>query len=105
MPLHNEDIAEVFDEIGDLLEIEGDNPFRIRAYRNGARALRELGQDIGTLIEHGEDLTHLPGIGTSRVERSCSPSSRVTRMARSSRRLQSGPSIRRTSSPSSQHGA
>ena len=31
MPVHNEDIASVFDEIADLLEIEGDNPFRIRA--------------------------------------------------------------------------
>ena len=63
MPVHNEDIASVFDEIADLLEIEGDNPFRIRAYRNGARTLRELGRDIGTLIERGEDITRLAGIG------------------------------------------
>lgn len=63
MPVHNEDIASVFDEIADLLEIEGDNPFRIRAYRNGARTLRELGRDISTLIEQGEDITRLSGIG------------------------------------------
>jgi DNA polymerase (family 10) len=63
MPVHNEDIASVFDEIADLLEIEGDNPFRIRAYRNGARTLRELGRDIGTLITQGEDITRLAGIG------------------------------------------
>ena len=63
MPLHNEDIAAVFDEVADLLEIEGDNPFRIRAYRNGARTLRELGKDVRTLIEQGEDLTRLAGIG------------------------------------------
>ena len=63
MPLHNEDIAAVFDEIADLLEIEGDNPFRIRAYRNGARTLRELGQDVRTLVDQGEDLTRLAGIG------------------------------------------
>ena len=63
MPVHNEDIAAVFEEIANLLEIEGDNPFRIRAYRNGARTLRELGHDIQTLIEHGEDITHLSGIG------------------------------------------
>ena len=63
MPIHNEDIAAVFDEIADLLEIEGDNPFRVRAYRNGALSLRELGREIGTLIERGEDITRLPGIG------------------------------------------
>ncbi len=63
MPVHNEDIAAVFDEIADLLEIEGDNPFRIRAYRNGARTLRELGRDIGSLIESGEDIRRLSGIG------------------------------------------
>ena len=63
MPVHNEDIASLFDEIADLLEIEGDNPFRIRAYRNGSRALRELGEDIGKLIDRGEDITRLAGIG------------------------------------------
>jgi len=63
MPVHNEDIAAVFDEIADLLEIEGDNPFRIRAYRNGAQMLLGMGQDIRTLIEHGEDITRLSGIG------------------------------------------
>ena len=34
MPVHNTDIAAVFDEIADFLEIGGENPFRIRAYRN-----------------------------------------------------------------------
>ena len=63
MPVHNEDIAVVFEEIANLLEIEGDNPFRIRAYRNGAHILRSLGQDIRTLIERGEDITRLSGIG------------------------------------------
>jgi DNA polymerase (family 10) len=63
MPVHNEDIAAVFDEVADLLEIEGDNPFRIRAYRNGARALRELGREVRTLTDQGADLTKLAGIG------------------------------------------
>ncbi|MGD8631502.1 MAG: DNA polymerase/3'-5' exonuclease PolX [Gammaproteobacteria bacterium] len=63
MPVHNEDIAAVFDEVADLLEIEGDNPFRIRAYRNGARALRALGRDVHTLTDQGADLTRLAGIG------------------------------------------
>ncbi len=63
MPVHNADIAAVFEEIADLLEIQGANPFRIRAYRNAARTLEGLGHDARTLVEEGEDLTQLPGIG------------------------------------------
>lgn len=39
MPKHNADIAAIFEEIADLLEIQGSNPFRIRAYRNAARVI------------------------------------------------------------------
>jgi DNA polymerase (family 10) len=63
MPVHNADIATVFDEIADRLEIQGANPFRIRAYRNAARTLGELPQEARALLEKGEDLTRLPGIG------------------------------------------
>jgi DNA polymerase (family 10) len=63
MPVHNADIAAVFDEIADRLEIQGANPFRIRAYRNAARTLGELPQEARALLEKGEDLTRLPGIG------------------------------------------
>ncbi len=63
MPIHNADIADIFDEIADLLEIEGANPFRVRAYRNAARTLRGLGTEARTLLSRGEDLTRLPGIG------------------------------------------
>lgn len=63
MPVHNADIAAVFDEIADILEIEGANPFRIRAYRNGARTLRDLPGEVATMLDKGEDLTELPGIG------------------------------------------
>ncbi|MBW8364686.1 MAG: DNA polymerase/3'-5' exonuclease PolX [Rhizobium sp.] len=63
MPIHNADIAAVFEEIADHLEIQGANPFRIRAYRNAARTLGELPQEARALLEKGEDLTRLPGIG------------------------------------------
>jgi DNA polymerase (family X) len=63
MPVHNADIAVIFDEIADLLEIEGDNPFRIRAYRTAARTLRDLGREVTGMLAQGEDLTELPGIG------------------------------------------
>ena len=63
MPIHNADIAATFEEIADRLEIQGANPFRIRAYRNAARTLGELPQEARALLEQGDDLTRLPGIG------------------------------------------
>lgn len=63
MPIHNADIAKIFDEIADLLEIEGANAFRVRAYRNAARVLQESGRDVKAMLQRGEDLTELPGIG------------------------------------------
>jgi DNA polymerase (family 10) len=63
MPIHNADIADIFDEIADYLEIEGDNPFRIRAYRNAARTVRGLGTELKDMVVRNEDLTELPGIG------------------------------------------
>jgi DNA polymerase (family X) len=63
MPVHNADIAALFDEIAALLEVQGANPFRIRAYRNAARTVGELPQEARALVERGDDLTRLPGIG------------------------------------------
>ncbi|WP_413438939.1 DNA polymerase/3'-5' exonuclease PolX [Sulfuriferula sp. GW1] len=63
MPIHNADIAAIFEEIADLLEIEGANPFRIRAYRNAARVVGEYGRELRALLDNGADLPRLPGIG------------------------------------------
>lgn len=62
MPKHNADIAAIFEEIADLLEIQDANPFRIRAYRNAARMLSELPQEVSQLLQQSMDLTELPGI-------------------------------------------
>jgi DNA polymerase (family 10) len=63
MPIHNADIAATFDEIADLLGVQGANPFRIRAYRNASRTLSGLREEAAGLLAKGEDLTALPGIG------------------------------------------
>jgi DNA polymerase (family 10) len=63
MPVHNADIAALFEEIADLLEIENANPFRVRAYRNAARQLQGMGVAASDMVAGGEDLTELPGIG------------------------------------------
>ena len=63
MPVHNADIAAVFEQIADLLEISGDNPFRIRAYRNAARVIGGLGLDVAAALGGGRGVPKLPGIG------------------------------------------
>lgn len=59
----NTGIAVVFNEIADILEIEGANPYRIRAYRNAAHTVETFGRDIASLLKSGESLPKLPGIG------------------------------------------
>ena len=63
MPLHNADIAAVFEEIADLLELGDENPFRIRAYRNAARVVGSLSLDLAARLAEGAELPKLPGIG------------------------------------------
>ncbi|HMO49649.1 MAG TPA: DNA polymerase/3'-5' exonuclease PolX [Kiritimatiellia bacterium] len=59
----NQDMADRFDELADYLEIKGDNPFKIRAYRNAARTLRDLPVELRRELTEGRDLTEIPGIG------------------------------------------
>ena len=61
--VHNAEGATAFEEMADLLEIEGANPFRVRAYRFAARTLRDLPAEVGEMVAKGDDLTSLPGIG------------------------------------------
>src|SRR5581483_5529477 len=62
--MENIEIAKVFDEVADLLEIQGGNPFRVRAYRNAARTIGTLGTSVEALLaDNGRALQELPGIG------------------------------------------
>lgn len=63
MAVHNNDVATVFEEIADLLEIDEANAFRVRAYRNAARLLRGLSTEVSEMIAEGRDLSELPGVG------------------------------------------
>lgn len=63
MPIHNADIAAIFDEIADLLEIQEANPFRVRAYRNAARTIEGLGRDLRSLLHRDGVLPKMSGIG------------------------------------------
>lgn len=59
----NSQIADTFDQVSDLLEFQGANPFRVRAYRGGARTLRNLAESVSGMIEKDADLTEIDGIG------------------------------------------
>ncbi|HSN19239.1 MAG TPA: DNA polymerase/3'-5' exonuclease PolX [Usitatibacter sp.] len=61
--VHNADIARCFDEIADLLELEGANPFRIRAYRNASRVVGELQIDLAARLAEGGELPKIAGVG------------------------------------------
>lgn len=63
MPIGNADIASKFIRLSDLLEIEGANPFRIRAYRNAARTLQNLPREARDLLSDKGGFPKLEGIG------------------------------------------
>ena len=56
------EIADIFEEIAVLLELKGENPFKARAYVNGARVLGNYEGDLGQLVAE-DRLEDLPGIG------------------------------------------
>jgi len=63
MRVTNRQIASIFIEIADLLDLEEANPFRVRAYRNAARNILSSSKSMAALVEEGFDLTSLRGIG------------------------------------------
>ncbi|MCA9090023.1 MAG: DNA polymerase/3'-5' exonuclease PolX [Planctomycetaceae bacterium] len=68
--MQNIDIARAFDEIGDLLEIQGANSFRVRAYRNGARVIEDQAESIADLAAEGPArLQQISGIGKDLSEK------------------------------------
>ncbi|MGD9851715.1 MAG: DNA polymerase/3'-5' exonuclease PolX [Nitrospirales bacterium] len=63
MALHNSQIAEAFSRLAKLLEIQGANPFRIRAYRKAAQTIEGLPHSVASMVAEEADLSMLPGIG------------------------------------------
>ena len=59
--MKNPQVARLFHEIADLLELSGDNPFKIRAYRRAAMNVEAIPKDMAAMSE--EELQSLPGIG------------------------------------------
>jgi DNA polymerase (family X) len=63
MAVRNSDIVDMFNEMADLLELEDANTFRIRAYRQAATTIGDLGRGVDQMLDDDEDLSKLQGIG------------------------------------------
>ena len=66
--MRNLEIAFIFNQIADLLEIQGANPFRVRAYRRAAINIEGLADNIETLALSDGTLRNIPGIGEDLAE-------------------------------------
>ncbi len=68
--MDNGSIADVFDEMAELLELRGENQFRVRAYRNGAKTIRELAEQVATILaDPSRDLRKFSGIGDTLADK------------------------------------
>ena len=69
MSLTNQQIAELLENMGSLLEMKGDTVFKIRAYQRAARTIEHLPVPLAESIDSGEDITKIPGIGKAISEK------------------------------------
>ena len=66
----NPEIADAFDSVADILEFQGANPFRVRAYRNAARTIRDLPESVAEIVaDPSRKLTDIEGIGKDLAEK------------------------------------
>jgi len=61
--MKNSEVAKVFQDIADLLELKGENVFKIRAYQKAARAIEHHPRELEAMLGEGEDLQSIPGVG------------------------------------------
>ena len=66
--MKNKEVAEVFRQIAEILEIQNENSFRIRAYFKAAQNIESLGRDIAEAAKK-EELEKLPGFGQATAEK------------------------------------
>jgi len=69
MTVQNTEIRDIFNQMADLMEIKGENPFRVRAYREAARVIGGMSEQMEGLVAAGQDLTQYRGIGKDLAEK------------------------------------
>ncbi|MFO7821856.1 MAG: helix-hairpin-helix domain-containing protein, partial [Lentisphaeria bacterium] len=67
--MENPQIAQVFEDIADLIDLQDGNVFRVRSYRNAARTIGDLSERIADMVDQDDDLTDLPNIGKSTADK------------------------------------
>lgn len=67
--MENIQIADFFTEIADILDIQGENPFRIRSYRSAARGIEDMYENLASMVRDGKDLRKISGVGKSIAEK------------------------------------
>ena len=68
--MKNSEIARVFQDMADLLELKEDNIFKIRAYRRAAQVIEHLPKEMAVMLEQGEDFQKIPGVGEAIAKKS-----------------------------------
>jgi len=68
MAENNRELARIFEDIADMLEILDEDPYRVNAYRKAARAIRDLNEDVAEIARRGR-LESIPGVGKSTAEK------------------------------------
>jgi DNA polymerase (family 10) len=68
--MKNSEIARVFHDMADLLELKGENIFKIRAYRRAAQVIEHLPKEMAVMLEQGEDFQKIPGVGEAIAKKS-----------------------------------
>ncbi|HVY53627.1 MAG TPA: DNA polymerase/3'-5' exonuclease PolX [Gammaproteobacteria bacterium] len=63
MATSNKEIVSAFNELADILEAQGENPYKIRAYRRAARSINRLNEELVELFKKDYDFTSIPGVG------------------------------------------
>ncbi len=61
--MKNSEVAQAFQDIADLLDLKGENVFKIRAYQKASRAIEHYPRELKVMIDEGEDLKNIPGVG------------------------------------------
>jgi len=70
LEMKNSEIARVFHDMADLLELKGENVFKIRAYRRAAQVIEHLPKEMAVMLEQGEDFQKIPGVGDAIAKKS-----------------------------------
>lgn len=69
MTVHNKEVAGILNKLADYMELNDEDEYRIRSYRNAARSVGDLSGNVQDMVENNKDLTEIPDIGKSTADK------------------------------------